>query len=352
MLSKLSITIKRTKSELLEELFSIRELPVGIAEVSFELNKVNLSIANAIRRTLIDEMTGNCLSVEDPSRFNPQTTEKLYLPQLVNNRIHQIPICPNIDPSLKFSLKYENMNPFTTKVYSKDLVPNMKLKGPIFNPTFELAEVQPGKKLIIDNIKITKGKGKLDSGYQVAVRCVSIPLDIPQYADEDVLHPESKYCDESGYEISTFMVIPMKHRISFILPAVRDDHDVMYILKQCIQILIDRISIVRNIIVKKSTEKSVEDMISTSESIYSIINTSSSQYEGTLIIVGETDTIGNMISEITSLDNPEIKYCGYKISHSKNLEIRIRHNTDVTIILLKTIDKALGIYRNILSEIF
>ena len=132
------------------------KLPFASEHVEMILDDVDVSVANAIRRTLIDEMSGYCLSFDIGDFKHDIYTDLFMDPEFIRMRVRGIKIMRHMSKdslkNLKFALNIHNKTDNVLYVYAKDLIlTNGKLDSAIFNPTYELAFVQPGKSLNIQN---------------------------------------------------------------------------------------------------------------------------------------------------------------------------------------------------------
>ena len=87
------------------ELFHIEKLPLATAKVEFEIKNVSVSVINAFRRTITDEMVGNYMQLSEDS-ISPLTTDKFADHQFINNRINTIPLSYLISPEIIKNLKF------------------------------------------------------------------------------------------------------------------------------------------------------------------------------------------------------------------------------------------------------
>lgn len=129
--------------------------------VEIDLVGITESIANAIRRTAIEELELKALSFDTTT---VQTNIDYIILDELFDRIHAIPIKQDIPDDAEISLNvFNNSNDNGIQVvYSSDLVGADKGKVP---GKFQLAEMRPGNYLKIPRIFITKGYGNEDAMY-------------------------------------------------------------------------------------------------------------------------------------------------------------------------------------------
>jgi DNA-directed RNA polymerase subunit L len=144
---------------------------------------------------------------------------------------------------------------------------------PIFNPTFKIADLQPGKCIKIEGFKIESGTGL--AKFNACCGAVCIPLDIESESSD-------KLCDNSkvsGYKLPSQLSNPLKHMIKFYIPAMYGDApEVKSVITRAIVCLRNRL---RNI--------NLED-----KDLYKVFE-KNGRHEAVLQLPKETMTIGNLI---------------------------------------------------------
>ncbi len=157
--------------------------PLAPERVTLEIAGVPAAVPNALRRAAKEEVLGRCLTF-DPGRLettDPFMTDAGY----VLTRVRMVPLRPQISEGivkgLRLALDVSNATGAAMSVYAGDLtVVAGELDGPLFNPTHELAFLQPGRVLRISDIRIAEGYGSQDAAFAMGVRAVARPLDLPE----------------------------------------------------------------------------------------------------------------------------------------------------------------------------
>lgn len=143
------------QSEILKLLPPNRDQKIG-----FYLTKTNRAFANALRRTVTNECSAVALQLELDDII---TDEKFILVNQLAIRVGLIPIRQDIPPGTTFTLDVKNPSTGTGKmhVYSRDLklADGKELKGDLFDGTFRLAWLRPGKSLKFAKVTVVKGCG-------------------------------------------------------------------------------------------------------------------------------------------------------------------------------------------------
>lgn len=210
----------------LRELFGLARLPLGNSEAALTVRgrDVSTQVVNALRRTLSDEMPGLALTVPPDGFDGALSTDEFMLPQFVVQRIRLVPIRQGLPhgewKGLRLALDVTNTTTDVLPVYTGDLTLTAgALSAPLFNPTFELAALQPGRRLVVRDIQVAQGFGGAHVSFQVARRTAFAHLDLEQWGDEDVRGPKGDARDLSGYRASCLVADPRHHRLTAVLPA-------------------------------------------------------------------------------------------------------------------------------------
>ena len=334
-LNRKEITSKQIPD--IKKIIGVDKLPLANTYVNIEIKGIPTAYINAFRRTSIDEMPGYALQVPQDMDWK-DTTDEFMLPQFVIQRISLIPLKPNLGSDFSkivFDLIIENTAPTVLSVYSKDLkLVSGKLSEPIFNPTFKICILQPGRKISIKGIYISTGIGKDNSAYQ-RVKCGAYKhLDIPQYDYKETHLSNGSKVDFSGYKISSMEANPKHHIYSCILTATNGDVaevktlfiDVCNNIKERLRYIL---SYLESTITKESSSVGIE---------YSIFQLTEGSFEGILQITGETSTIGELIKKTIYDLIPDVMNVKYVIvSHEDKLRITIQYKEHVTGILIKSL---------------
>lgn len=209
----------------LMELFGIKDLPIRPGELEFKISGVHTSVINAIRRTCIDEMTGYCLGVENQSALSSDS--EFIISEFVLKRLSLIKLKRSINEKVvsgaEWNLYAVNTGSSPRYVYSGELESVGVEPGILFNPTYKIAIINPGKQLTIRGIKIISGLGRNSSIFSVCVHAGYTHLDIPQHEDLDMRTRGGIAAKESGYKISSLLSNPMHHKFSLTVPATSKD---------------------------------------------------------------------------------------------------------------------------------
>lgn len=333
----------------LRELFGLERLPLGESAVEIELRGVPTAVVNALRRVVTDELAWHAMQVPEGGFDTTQTTDRFMLPQFVNERIALVPLRPQISADaiekLRLQLDVTNSSATVLAVYAGDLeVVEGEMPGVIFNPTFKLAALQPGKRLVVRGIRITSGIGRDHARYHVARHTAFRHLDIPQHDTADTHEPDGVAADKSGYKVSSSVANPRHHALTAILPATTaNPAEVRSVFADACANIKDRLRLVA-----AAVEQSVAGGSYGRGIQYTVVTLESGLSEASLLVPGETHTIGELLRRSVYETSPEVSYVDYRIiTHTAQLSLRLRHSDDVTATLLRALQHAVAIFDEI-----
>lgn len=322
----------------LKTLYGLDRLPLAPSWVSVEIKNVSRAVINALRRTLTDEMPGAALSVG--SFDSAATTEKLMLPQFVNDRIELMPLRPSagsLKTSPRWVLDVTNSSEVDRTVYSGDLtLVSGSLATPIFNPTFPLCTLRPGCRIVVRDITVALGYGRVHAKYNVARLTSFRHLDIPRWPDAEMRHPGGLAVDLSDYKESSLLTDPQEHLLLVTIPATGSDPaEVRDVFTRACTCIIDRLKIVLGSLDSPS-----------SFSLNSLGELGEGLVEGTLMVPGESHTLGSLIRKTVYDLTPDVASVLYKVvTHEDRLELRCRHATkDVATVFRTAIERAIATF--------
>lgn len=342
----------------MRKIIGIDKLPLSNSYVSLEIKNIPTAYINAIRRVSIDEMTGHALKVD--TQNNWYTTDDFMLPEFVSQRISLIPLKLNIGndviSSVRFELIAENLTNEVMTLYSRDFKIHGKLTEPIFNPTFKICILQPGKKIHIKDICITNGIGKDNIAFQ-RVRCGAYKhLDLEEYSNEELYMNNleldrtnvegTRYAtDYSGYKKSCMLTNPMHHLFTCIIPATNDDvEEIRQLFIEVCNNIKERLRyILSHIESHDSNDQNIE---------FNIFQSNEGIYEGILQVTNETYTIGELLKRTIYELYPDIINIKYVIiSHVYKLKMTIYYKEDISKLLIKTIKYCIQVFDNLQKQI-
>lgn len=339
-------------SLVLRELFHITRLPLAESRVEIELKGVPTAVVNALRRVVTDEMPGRSLQVPADGFVTEETTDLFMLPQFVVGRINQIPLRPQIPAdivnNLRLSLDVTNRGASTLAVYTGDFeITAGTMPEPLFNPTFKVAILQPGKRLVVRDIRIMSGYGRDNGAYIVARRAAYEHLDIPQYPNDETHKSTGSKVDESGYKQSCLVANPRHHRLTATLPATSaNSAETLAVFADACGNIQDRLRLIATAIERRGD--SAAGGFAHRGVQYTVVQLEGGLVEGILQVPGETYTIGELLRRVVYELTPDIANVKYLIvSHENRLNFTIRHTEDVTRILTSAIQHAITIFGTI-----
>jgi DNA-directed RNA polymerase subunit L len=320
----------------LRELYGLERLPLADARVEIELRGVPTAVVNALRRAVLDEMPGHALQVPPDGFDAAATTESFMLPQFVNQRLALIPLRPQVPAEvavrLRLRLAADNPGPTLRAVYTGDLeVAAGAMPEPLFNPTFTLCTLQPGKSIRIEGIRIASGFGRDDAAFMVTRRAAYRHLDLPQHSPEDTHDSAGAAVDLSGYKVSCLVADPRHHLLTATVPATGPDPaEARAVFADACAHLIERLRLVQAVVGGRA-----EGRRGARGARYTVVDLESGLAEGLLRVPGETYTLGELLRRAVYERTPDIASVVYDVvAHENLLSFSLRHAGDVTRVLL------------------
>lgn len=333
----------------LSELFNLNKLPLGPSNVEIELKNVPTAVVNGLRRVVTDELPGYALSVPADGFDIEQTTDVYMLPQFVNKRISLLAlrtqISDKIISTLRLKLDVSNTSTAVLAVYSGDLeVVTGKITEPLFNPTTKLCTLQPGKRIVINDIRITSGLGRNDAIYNVACHTSFKHLDIPQFTDDEIRAKNGIAAEQSGYTVSSLISNPSHHVLMACLPATTARiSEVRATFADACAVIKGRLRLIGTTVERKSDTPS--GGFAHRGVQYTVVNLEDGLTEGVVRVPGETYTIGEIMRRTIFDLTPDIVNISLIVeSHNNVMILTVRHTSDVTSIIMSAVDHAISTF--------
>ena len=347
----LAVRIQRLvvgEADELRELTGLDALPFISVNVQVELRGVPTAMANALRRVLCDESRGRCLVVGKP----PSTTgtdDPHLIDEFVMSRISQIALRARVPDdvarNVRFGVEVRNSSAGVATVWSGDLrVTAGTLTEPIFDPTYEIAVLQPGKVFRAEDIRIEEGFGRDFSGFQVGVRAALRPLDLAEAPRAETHEAGGAAADKSGFAESSLVANPRHHLVSVTLPVVPDGDagvdDVRTVLGDACRNLKERLRLAKSAFEGGGAGGAA----ATGGSRFTSIALEADLAEGVLRVKGETHTLGNLLARMVCETTPDVSNAFYRCAaHESEMVLTVRHSEDVAGVVLRAIDHAYAV---------
>lgn len=282
------------------------------SHASIILTGCNAAIANAIRRTISNELEVKYLHCE----YEDITTDDPYIiPEMIQRRLRSIPLLQSVPSGTKFELETANNTTSVIDVKSRELTVTGG-RGKVsayFDSTYTLFTLLSGRKMTISNIVVKSARGYNDHyGMCVmGVHCTSICKDVV---------PFNAY---TGEGVHTQMADPRVWEVSFRTNGTAAPRDIL--IAACTDLI--------------SRTKSVMDLI------HSIVN---NKDEYVLSIPGESDSIGNAIV-MTMLElHPDIEYTTYTVPTVERVAIiKVKTTDDINTVFKNTIARIIDTFEQI-----
>jgi DNA-directed RNA polymerase subunit L len=337
--------------------------PLAPEQVELRLAGVPTAVANGLRRALTDEIRGRCLTFDHADFDRKGTTERFMDFNFVRTRVRMVPLRPQIPEELvqglRLALRAENPTDGVLTVYSGDLlvVAGGPLAAPLFNPTHELAFLQPGRTLRIENIRLAEGYGRHDAAFTVGHRAVTRPLDLEE-APRGATHTAAGEARElSGYAESSLTANPRQHLLQVDFAAVPPggQASLMVVVDACaeLQRRLHRVRVVVEGARAAAAAGGDEGEGRRPADAYFLTTPSEGgRVKGVLGVRGETDTMGNLLARLVYELQPDVAFAHYTCTEHENMMKLVvvlagGDGEDAGALVLRAVRRAQGIYGQI-----
>lgn len=311
-------------------------LPLAPTRLSFELRGVPTAVANALRRVLAQELPGYCLTfaregfvgAEAGGTTDPFMADDDYL----RGRLQMVPLAPGLSDevvrTLRFALHATNGTAEVLTLYAGDLrlTAGKAPAADLFNPTHELAFLQPGQTLSVRDIRIARGTAAEHASYATAVRAVAVPLDLESAPRADTHGAEAPLADDSGYLESSLLANPRAHRVSCLIPAAPPNQRLAAeIGGGACSVLVLRLDSIRALLedaLRRSVHSSGSLQVRSGDG-YLHVHLQGETVVGELVVKKETHTIGNLLARTIDELYPGAAFVGYScVPHKGQMELK------------------------------
>jgi len=303
--------------------------PLVQQELEFVLKDASSYLANALQRVMTQELQGYALFF-DPGDVNPQQIDvhdKLMTPEFLKYQLG-VPLRLGTGPAdldVTFELNVQNPGEDVLTVYAGDMKifkagEPYRPPLPYFNPTHEVGFVQPGRCLVVRNIRIVSSVARLFSAAALAVRGRQVPLDAPRLPREATHQGFQGDAERSGYVESPFVARPTEFRVGVTVPAaLKGSQNARGLPAQACSLLLQQLRVVQRTIEAGGygeTAAAVEG----SDSHYWLVVSGGKDtegesgiplLEGTLFLWNETDTLASLLKNELIQLVPDLAYAGF-----------------------------------------
>jgi DNA-directed RNA polymerase alpha subunit len=367
-------------AEIKKEVEAVLPKDIKRASVKFELHNVDVSIANAIRRTILEEIKTKALSV---SKID--TNEEFIIPAEITDRISSIPIDQTIPDNTKYAVDISNLGKKSVYVTSANIVGHEKKQ--YFTNNIKIARLREGKYLKIPEITVESGYGYNHAKFMISNDVGYYNLDVmsanvlnekanttkKQVLVSDVIK-EMKAAKFSQEEIETITKKPYRADILIIPDPVNEKRLTpdeskkitkfhKTIIRAPIQAQSSFVTQSKNFLLKVRTKGNIniktlipavcDNIIERLEKVKkSLPNIKSFKYKtstvNSLLIENETYTIGELIRKHVFMLNPTIACLKNHVLHprDRNAYIELIHPEPAAIIT-KAADHCIGVFKQI-----
>ena len=234
--------------------------------------------------------------------------------------------------------------------------PGGPLPEALFNPTHELAFLQPGQTLRINNIYIAEGLGVQDDAFAVGVRAASRPLDVDEVPRKETHAAGGKAAAQSGFGESSLTANPRHHRISVYIPAApAGGRAAPAVLVSTCDTLIRRLRFIRAILAATQADTAKGSTHRAANASF-LVTPEGPRTKGVLSVRDETSTIGHLLVRLIYEIKHDISYVGYTCAfHEKTMKLTVIHavaeSGEIISIIARAADRADEIFTQIRRKI-
>ena len=341
--------------------------PLNQQELSFELKDVGAAYAAAFKRVMCTELPGPFLHFKDTDVEISETSEPFMISSFLVLHISNVPLRHGLQreeyQGVTMHLAIANTTAEVRKVFTGDLVfqkdgKPYKPAAPFFNPTIQIAFVNPGKTLKIDNIRIEETTGRMFAAAQNAVRGRAIPLDLEEMPRERTHAGLQDDAQRSGYLMKRDgrVTLPRHFRVQVTIPAaLRGSAAARRLPCRACDSMMSRLRSIDTIVkrAREAADESGEAGVSAAamhdaESSYWMARLGTGEREGTsvgtLYLRGETESTTQMLKEAL-VETPEVTYVGAARKVEANaiqLAVNLRGEPDdLSALMLSAVDSCL-----------
>lgn len=209
-------------ADVLAELYPGLEDPFPLCEqvLTFDLKNTRAAVGVAFQRVMTQELQGYYLTTAIENMDG--TTDPFMKPEFVIGRLRNMPLVYGLQDAsaLEFELDYTNDTKATASVHSRHLrLTKGKVPGPVFNPTFEIAALQPGMRIVIRKIVVVEGTGRMAAPANVAIRGRSVVLDMERLPREQTHKGMQGSAQLSGFVVPSTIARPTQFRVTVSIAA-------------------------------------------------------------------------------------------------------------------------------------
>ena len=168
----------------------------------------------------------------------------------------------------------------------------------IFNDSFELALLQPGRRLRVENIRVVAGRARDGVQFSQCRRAAYTHLDLEQLPLSETHDAEGSALDLSGYVESSATANPHRHRLTLVVPATATVAEARLVVVGLARGLVARLARIRDGFA--AAQKGPRPAAAVSAAAVSAVGwteatLASGLREGRLLLAGETHTVGTLL---------------------------------------------------------
>ncbi|MDF1728288.1 MAG: hypothetical protein P1U53_11130 [Sulfitobacter sp.] len=190
--------------------------PLLRQEAELRVSGSRPEFVNLLRAVVLDDLPGMFMTFKDASFQHLEGSDPFAKMDFVRKRLQTIPISAEFrDGDATLEMRFENSTQYAKTFYAGDL---RFLKGkppaPPFNPTMEIATLQPGKVLRVDEIRLESVTPRFNIAGATTARAAHRPLDREEVPASEMAHTQGG-SQMSGFRESGMVAKPRKFLLRF-----------------------------------------------------------------------------------------------------------------------------------------
>lgn len=339
----------------LAELFPGKKnlFPLNPQRLSFRLKDVPPTIPNTFQRVMTEELPGAALHVDvgDIAVFQGKEglpASRFMPPEPLQKILQNIPLRHGVDArefeDLTMVLSERNEGEEDLDIFAGSIKyfrggKPWKPALPFFNPTTQVALLQPKTCVDIRNIRVVESMGRLFTGTSTAIRGTQRPLDLEKMPESATHFGYQSEAQASGYVESMFVAEPRYHEVSVtIQAALRSSRDSKKLPSDACNNLLTRFRVALGVIDSEWTAQEAQSSALDSTNNSWIVQTTASESgsagsenkhdvaDGILHLHGETYSLVEPIRVELVKIIPDITYAGCESKPETNaIQLHVRH---------------------------
>lgn len=176
---------------------------------------------NLLRTVTLDDLPGMFMTFKDDSFQHMENSDPFAKMDFVRKRLQMIPINAEFrDSEIVLEMRFVNKTQYEKRFYAGDLqFVGTKPMTPMFNPSMQIATLQPGKVLWVKKIYLDSITPRFNIAGATVARAAHRPLDLEKVPENEMNHTQGA-SQMSGFKESGLVANPREFSLTFDVIAV------------------------------------------------------------------------------------------------------------------------------------